>query len=234
MAETFKPETADQVREFVAWAAAERTPIEIVGNGSKRALGRPGNADHVLSLSAFSGISLYEPEELVLSAGPGTPMSAITEALSAARQELAFEPPDYGPLLGGAANEGTLAGAIACNLSGPRRIKAGAARDHFLGVSAVSGRGEVYSFVIDRRLLVPGFDEPYAVAQVNPVESDDDAVRITANLVECELDAIEIGMPVEVVFVDRSKCDFDRWGSSCAHTHSSPHAPREGTSSRGA
>ncbi|MCG8543978.1 MAG: 2-hydroxy-acid oxidase, partial [Alphaproteobacteria bacterium] len=94
--------------------------------------------------SAFSGISLYEPEELVLSAGPGTPMSAITEALSAARQELAFEPPDYGPLLGGAANEGTLAGAIACNLSGPRRIKAGAARDHFLGFSAVSGRGEAF------------------------------------------------------------------------------------------
>ena len=144
MAETFKPETADQVRDFVAWAAAERTPVEIVGNGSKRTLGRPGNAEHLLSLSAFRGISLYEPEELVLSAGPGTPMSDITEALTAARQELAFEPPDYGMLLGGEPNEGTLAGAIACNFSGPRRIKAGAARDHFLGFSAVSGRGEAF------------------------------------------------------------------------------------------
>ena len=57
-------------------------------------------------------------------------------------QELAFEPIDYGPLLGGEANRGTLGGAIAANLSGPRRIKAGAARDHFLGFTAVTGRGE--------------------------------------------------------------------------------------------
>ena len=49
---------------------------------------------------------------------------------------------DYGPLLGGAAGKGTIGGAIAANLSGPRRIKAGAARDHFLGVSAVTGRAE--------------------------------------------------------------------------------------------
>ena len=139
---TFKPETADQVRDFVAWASAERTPIEITGNGSKRALGRPGNADHRLSLSAFSGISLYEPDELVLTAGPGTPLAEITDTLTAARQQLAFEPPDYGALLGNADDGGTLAGAIACNLSGPRRIKAGAARDHFLGFTAVSGRGE--------------------------------------------------------------------------------------------
>ena len=57
---------------------------------------------------------------------------------------LAFEPPDLGPLLGGAAGQGSIGGAIACNLSGPRRIKAGAARDHFLGFHAVSGRGEVF------------------------------------------------------------------------------------------
>src|SRR6201999_864902 len=57
-------------------------------------------------------------------------------------QELAFEPMDYGPLLGGVAGEGTIGGVLAANLSGPRRIKAGAARDHFLGVTAVTGRGD--------------------------------------------------------------------------------------------
>jgi glycolate oxidase FAD binding subunit len=57
-------------------------------------------------------------------------------------QELAFEPMDYGPLFGSDAGQGTIGGAIAANLSGPRRIKAGAARDHFLGVTAVTGRAE--------------------------------------------------------------------------------------------
>src|SRR5207342_2668901 len=59
-------------------------------------------------------------------------------------QQLAFEPMDYGPILGGPANAGSLGGALAANLSGPRRIKAGAARDHFLGFSAVSGRAETF------------------------------------------------------------------------------------------
>ncbi len=60
------------------------------------------------------------------------------------KQELAFEPMDYGPLLNRARGEGTIGGAIAAGLSGPRRIKAGAARDFMLGVSAVSGRGEIF------------------------------------------------------------------------------------------
>lgn len=144
MTTLLKPETVDQVREAVAWAAAEETPLELVGGGSKRVIGRPGNAAHTLDLSALSGITLYEPEELVLAAGPGTPMSDIQAALAERDQELAFEPPDYGPLLGQAEGAGTLGGVIACNLAGPRRIKAGAARDHFLGFSAISGRGEEF------------------------------------------------------------------------------------------
>ena len=144
MAEHFKPETPEQVKDAVAWAIAEEIPLEIIGGGSKRGLGRPSNAETVLELSALKGISLYESEELVLSAGPGTLLSEIEATLAESRQQLAFEPPDYGPLLGGSAGAGTLGGMIACNLSGPRRIKAGAARDHFLGFNAVSGRGEAF------------------------------------------------------------------------------------------
>ena len=144
MAESLRPETPDQLRDAVAWAAAEGTPLEIVSAGSKRGMGRPGNAECRLDVSMLRGITLYEPEELVLSAGPGTPISEIEQTLDERRQQLAFEPPDLGPLLGGAAGAGTLGGAIACNLSGPRRLKAGAARDHFLGFSAVSGRGEAF------------------------------------------------------------------------------------------
>ncbi len=144
MAETWKPETNEQVVEAVAWAAAEETPLEVAGRGSKRALGRPVQASRNLDLSGLSGITLYEPEELVLSARAGTPLAEIEAVLAEKHQQLAFEPADLGPLLGGAAGGGSIGGMLACNLAGPRRIKAGAARDHFLGVSAVSGRGEAF------------------------------------------------------------------------------------------
>ncbi|MEE8276741.1 MAG: glycolate oxidase subunit GlcE [Alphaproteobacteria bacterium] len=142
--EVLRPADARQVEELVAWAAAGETPLEVLGGGSKRALGRPVAAEHAVDLSGLTGISLYEPEELVLSAAVGTTLAEIERTLAAHAQVLAFEPPDLGPLLGAEAGSGTIGGAVACNLAGPRRIKAGAARDHFLGVEAVSGRGEAF------------------------------------------------------------------------------------------
>ena len=97
-----------------------------------------------LDLSRLSGIRDYQPSELVLTAGAATPLAEIEEALAQNRQMLAFEPPDWRSLLGSLETQPTLGGALACNLSGPRRIKAGAARDHFLGFRAVSGRGEIF------------------------------------------------------------------------------------------
>ncbi len=144
MTETLKPQTAGQVLEAVAWAVASENPLEVVAGGSKRGFGRPVAAAHRLDLGALSGIGLYEPGELVMSAAAATPMAEIEAALGEYRQQLAFEPPDLGPLFGGAPNAGTIGGAIACNLGGPRRIKAGAARDHVLGFAAVSGRGETF------------------------------------------------------------------------------------------
>ncbi len=144
MAETLRPETADGVLETVSWAAAEGKPLEIVGLGSKRGIGRPVETNHVLDLSGLSGITLYEPDELVLSARAGTPLAEIEAALAENRQELAFEPMDMGRVLGGEPGRATIGGVLAGNISGPRRIKAGAARDHVLGVHAVSGRGEAF------------------------------------------------------------------------------------------
>ena len=144
MKETFKPEDSQQTAEAVAWAAAEEAPLELLGRGSKRDLGRPVQASHGLELSALSGIKAYEPEELVLTAGAGTALAEIEAAVEAQGQMLAFEPPDLGPLYGQETGRGSIGGVLACNLSGPRRIKAGAARDHFLGLEAVTGRGELF------------------------------------------------------------------------------------------
>lgn len=140
----FDPETADDIRAIVAEALASKTPLEVIGSGTRRDFGRPVAASYLLSTNALSGVTLYEPDELVLRAGPGTPMEQIRMQLDQHGQMLAFEPPDYGPILGGTAGEGTLGGVLAGNLAGPRRVKAGAARDHFLGVEAVSGRGEIF------------------------------------------------------------------------------------------
>ena len=143
MAEPFRPGTAAELTDLVAWAAGEESALEILGAGSKRALGRPLAGAHGVALDRLAGIGLYEPEELVMAAACGTPLAEIETRLADNRQQLAFEPADYGPLLGGAAGRGTIGGAFACNLSGPRRIKAGAARDHLLGVQAVTGRGDL-------------------------------------------------------------------------------------------
>jgi glycolate oxidase FAD binding subunit len=138
-----RPRNLADLRDVVAAAAAGPTSLEVVGRGSKRALGRPAQAAQVLDLSALTGIRSYEPAELVLTAAAATPLAEIEGALAAKNQMLAFEPPHWDRLLG-IQHSGSLGGTLACNLAGPRRIKSGAARDHFLGVVAVSGRGEVF------------------------------------------------------------------------------------------
>jgi glycolate oxidase FAD binding subunit len=144
MTDLLKPRDQNDVAEVLAWAAAAGKTLEIVGHGSKRAIGRAAQTDLTLDVSALAGVDLYEPEELILSAKAGTSLAEIEKLLAAHNQELAFEPMDCGPLLGGTPGRGTLGGMLAANLSGPRRIKAGAARDFSLGVKAVSGRGEAF------------------------------------------------------------------------------------------
>jgi glycolate oxidase FAD binding subunit len=144
MPDILKARDAKDVEGAVGWALAEGKTLEVAGRGSKRTIGRPSQSDLTLDLSGLVGVTLYEPEELVLSARAGTPIAEIEELVASKGQELAFEPMDYGALLGGKAADGSIGGVLAMNLSGPRRLKAGAARDHFLGASAVSGRGETF------------------------------------------------------------------------------------------
>ena len=144
MPEKFTPDTEAQLRDVVEWALNARAPCRIHGHDSKAGLGAPVSAAHTIDLSRLSGIIAYAPEELVLTAQAGTPMAAITALLREHRQHLAFEPPDWGPHFGAMPGRGTIGGIVSCNASGPRRFRSGAARDHFLGFTAVNGRAEIF------------------------------------------------------------------------------------------
>ncbi|HLQ89143.1 MAG TPA: FAD-binding protein [Xanthobacteraceae bacterium] len=144
MTDILKPDKMPQVEEAVRWALTHGKALEVLGAGSKRAIGRPAQTDLTLDLSGLTGMLLYEPDELVLSARAGTPLAEIEAMVAASGQELAFEPMSFGALLGAPSGGPTIGGVIAANVSGPRRFKAGAARDHLLGFTAVSGRGEVF------------------------------------------------------------------------------------------
>jgi glycolate dehydrogenase FAD-binding subunit len=141
-AEIARPASEEELAAIVSAAARDRTPVEIVGGGTRRALGRPVQAAKTLDLSALSGITAYNPAELVMSAKAGTPLSEIQAELDRNGQMLTFEPMDHRPLLGGE-GEPTIGGVFAANVSGPRRLSAGAARDSLLGVRFVNGSGEV-------------------------------------------------------------------------------------------
>ncbi len=127
--DVLKPRDSHDVEAATQWALAEGKAIEVVGQGSKRLIGRPAQTEFVLDLSGLAGVTLYEPDELVLSAKAGTPIADIEALVAASGQELAFEPMDFGAILGDAPARGTVGGVLATNLSGPRRIKAGAARE---------------------------------------------------------------------------------------------------------
>jgi glycolate oxidase FAD binding subunit len=167
-----RPASTDELAEVLR---RDSRPLAVTGSGSKRAIGRLVDAE-LLDLSALDGVVDYRPAELVLTARAGTRLAAIDALLAQHGQRLAFEPPDLGPLLGSPASAkkyngavtgtdgSTIGGVLAANLSGSRRVTAGAARDHFLGVTAVNGRGDVFRAGGKVVKNVTGYDLPKLLA----------------------------------------------------------------------
>ena len=157
---TIKPANEAEIADTLRDAAEKGTSFEIVSGGTKRAYGRPVAADAILDASAISGILKYEPEELVLTARAGTPLAEIEAALAEKNQTLGFEACDWGPLFGAGAGHATLAGIVAANACGARRVRAGAVRDHVIGCRFVNGRGEAIAAGGHVIKNVTGFDLP--------------------------------------------------------------------------
>ncbi len=143
-ASSVAPASEEELAEAVAEAARSGQPLAVEGNGTKRGMLRPVQAARTLSTRNLTGITLYRPQELILSARAGTPIPEIEAALAERGQHLIAEPPEPGALFGGGGAPATLGGTVAANLSGPRRINAGAMRDHVMGIRAVTGTGEVF------------------------------------------------------------------------------------------
>jgi glycolate oxidase FAD binding subunit len=154
----------DDVIEAVHQAREWQSPLEIVGAGTKQAFScAVVTMGSVLDVSELSGIVSYQPEELIITAKPGTPVAEIEAALAEKGQRLGFDPPDWGPLLGREPGAGTIGGAISCDLAGPARIRCGAARDHLLGIRGVNGLGEAFKAGGKVVKNVTGFDVPKLV-----------------------------------------------------------------------
>ncbi len=132
-------EVATLIRKFYK----SNIPIELIGSGSKRKIGKTLQCAKTLNLSKLNGIIEYLPEELYIKVKAGTSIKAIEQELKKNNQQLAFEPIDFGYFLNGKSDYGTAAGQVACNISGSRRFKVGSIRDHVLGFRGVNGRGEI-------------------------------------------------------------------------------------------
>lgn len=135
------PATVEEACEIVREARGDNRTFRIEGGGTRAGLGRPVDGDAILSTQQLSGIVLYEPAEMVLRARAGTPLKQVRAALEANGQMLPFEPMDHRALYT-TQGEPTIGALAACNIAGPRRIRAAAARDALIGVRFVNGAGQ--------------------------------------------------------------------------------------------
>ena len=152
-----KVRDAKDVEQAVRAALASEQPLEIIGHGSKRLIGQPMATNALLDLSALNAVTAYEPNELIITVQAGAPLADVLSLIDSKNQQFAFEPINLSVLLG-TSDIGTIGGMIGAGLAGPRRIKAGGARDHLLGAHAVSGFGD--SFKAGGRVVknVTGYD----------------------------------------------------------------------------
>jgi glycolate oxidase FAD binding subunit len=160
---THRPTDEDQLAALFGDAAAHHRKLELRAGGTRRDMGAPRDAD-IVDLTAFAGIVDYDPPELVLTVRPATPLAEVEKLLADNGQMLAFEPFDQAPLFSEPAGRGTSGGAVIAGTAGSGRLTAGAPRDHLLGLTAISGRGE--RFVAGGKVVknVTGYDLPKLIA----------------------------------------------------------------------
>ncbi|WP_423606791.1 glycolate oxidase subunit GlcE [Sphingomonas sp. MS122] len=157
-----RPDSIDALCSTVAHARATGTKLGLRGGGTKDAIGAPCEAQ-IVDMRGFAGVVDYDPPELVLTVRTGTPLAEVEALVASEGQMLAFDPFDHGAMLGSDGGA-TIGGVVAAGVAGPARLSRGGARDHLLGFTAVSGRGE--RFVAGAKVVknVTGYDLPKLMA----------------------------------------------------------------------
>jgi glycolate oxidase FAD binding subunit len=141
----------DQIAQARASKSALPKSIRIRGGGTKDFYGNPLGDHTVLDTRSHSGITSYEPSELVVTVRAGTPLAELEAALADQNQYLPFEAPHF-------AQGGTVGGMVASGLSGAARAVTGSVRDHILGVQIINGAGEILNFGGTVMKNVAGYD----------------------------------------------------------------------------
>ena len=153
-----------QVVDFVRQARAEKKPFEIVAGGTRRHIGAPVPSLPQLDVSGISGIVNYEPEELLCTVAPATPVPDVEQLLASRGQRLGFDPADWSALhgisLNGSGGTPTIGGAVSVDSFGPGRLLRGPARDSLLAYRGVNGLGETIRGGAKVVKNVTGFDLP--------------------------------------------------------------------------
>lgn len=139
-----RPAYEQEASRLLIECASRGIGVEVIGGGTKRQIGRPLSLSHTFSSRMMRGVTLYEPTEMVMSARTGTTIGEISAMLAKEGQMLSFEPAEYAGLTQTPPAAATIASIFATNASGPRRVHAGAARDHLLGIRGVNARGEIF------------------------------------------------------------------------------------------
>ena len=137
------PKNEKELSSLIKQFYKSNIPVELVGSGSKRKIGKSLQCGKTLNLTKLNGIIEYLPEELYIKVKSGTSVKSIEEELKKNKQQLAFEPINFGYLFSGKSDPGTAGGIASCNIAGPRRFKSGSVRDHVLGFRGINGKGEI-------------------------------------------------------------------------------------------